>query len=78
MSFMSFYDTRYIINNNILILPDDCYMAAAMMNHSEASNNHEHTETQTKKQSVVLHLKINLGTERFIQGGDSLLTKLQG
>lgn len=38
-------------------------MTAAMMNHSGGSNNHEQIKKQTKKQSVVLHLKINVGTQ---------------
>ena len=66
VSFMSLYGTGYIINNNILL--DDYCMTAAMMNRSGGSNNHEQTEKQTKKQSVVLHLKINLGTQRDSSG----------
>ena len=43
-------------------------MTAAMMNRSGVSNNHEQIEKQTKKQSVVLHLKINLGTQKDSSG----------
>lgn len=66
VSFMSLYGTRSIINNNIL--PDDYCMTAVIMNHSGRSNNHEQIEKQTKKQSVVLHLKINLRTQRDSSG----------
>lgn len=66
VSFMSLYGTRYVINNNIL--PDDCCMTAAMKNYSGGSNNHEQIEKQTKKQSAVLHLKINLETQRDSSG----------
>lgn len=61
-SFMILYGSQYIINNNILT--DDCSMTAAVMNHSGGRNNHKQIGKQTKKQSVVLHLKINLGTQR--------------
>lgn len=59
---MILYGSQYIINNNILT--DDCYMTVPVMNHSGGRNNHKQIEKQTKKQSVVLHLKINLGTQR--------------
>lgn len=75
-SFMSLHGIQFIINNNIL--PEDYYMTAAMMNHSGGSNCHEQIEKQTKKQSVVRHLKIYLGTERFIRCWNILLTKPQG
>lgn len=57
---------RYLINNNML--PDDYCMASAVMNYSGGNNSHEQIQNQTKKQSVVLHLKINLGIESFIRG----------
>ena len=63
---MSLYGTGYIINNNIPL--DDYCMTAIMMNRSGGSNNHEQIEKQTKKQSVALHLKINLGTQRDSSG----------
>jgi hypothetical protein len=63
---MILYVSRYIINNNIL--PDDYYMTAAVMNHSGRRNNHKQIEKQTKKQSVSLYLKINLGTQRDSSG----------
>lgn len=43
-------------------------MTAAVMKRSGGSNNREQIEKQTKKQSVVLHLKINLGTQRDSSG----------
>ena len=76
VSFMSLYGTWYIINNNILL--DDYCMTAAMMNRSGGSNNHEQTEKQTKKQSVVLHLKINLEHREIHQGLKYFVDKATG
>lgn len=63
---MSLHDIRYVINNNTL--PDDFCMTAAMINYSGESNSHEQIEKQTKAQSVVLHLKIYLETQRYSSG----------
>ena len=73
---MILYGSQYIINNNRP--PDDYYMTTAVMSHSGKRNNHKQIEKQTKKQSVALYLKINLGTQRDSQGLKYFVDKATG
>lgn len=50
------------------MLPDDYCVTGAMMNYLGGNNSHEQIENQTRKNSDVPHLKINLGTQRDSSG----------